>query len=79
MDSDSRLERNTQWTDGEDAKEKKKKIDPLPASPILKNKMEKEKTNPPPLFWSGRQVEMAGIEPASERIDPRTSTSVARL
>jgi len=24
-------------------------------------------------------VEMAGIEPASERIDPRTSTSVANL
>lgn len=31
------------------------------------------------LSWKNNLVEMAGIEPASERFDPRTSTSVVDL
>lgn len=37
------------------------------------------KKKPQPSAGARGKVEMAGIEPASERIDPRTSTSVVRF
>jgi hypothetical protein len=36
-----------------------------------------DRTKNAPIVWMRFKVEMAGIEPASERLDPRKSTSVA--